>query len=178
MKTDKEIYKIFTAYPKYLFKCAGIRTKTSYSMASVTLKEFERRTDGIFTPNKPDSPTYIMEFQAQMDVDIYHRAAMEMASYAMTHKECEIRGILIFLHKGLDPKTNPWHYLTKSREKLFQIVYLDEYIHRLEKKQPNHPLVIVFKPLLEKDQDTLRLNSSKWYQKIKQSRASFICLQK
>jgi len=53
-------------------------------MKSITLKEFERRTDGIFAPKDSESPTYVMEFQAQMDVNIYHRVAMEMASYAMT----------------------------------------------------------------------------------------------
>ena len=139
-------------------------------MASYTLKEFERRTDGILTPKDPDAPTYVMEFQAQMDPNIYHRVAMEMASFAMMHKDCKIRGIIIFLHKGLDPKTKPWHYLTKCRENMLQIVYFDEYIKKLEQKQPNHPLVLVFKPLLEKDSNTLKQNSGKWYQKIKQSR--------
>ena len=170
MKTEKEIYKLFTAYLKYLFKCAGIRMKTSYSMASVTLKELERRSDGILTPKDPDLPTYVMEFQAQMDTDIYHRVAVEMASYALMHKGCDIRGIVVFLHKGLDPETYPWHYLTNSKKKLLQIVYLDEYINNLEQKQPDHPFVIVFKPLLEKDLNVLKLNSSKWYKKIKQSR--------
>ncbi|ETR74377.1 MAG: hypothetical protein OMM_06370 [Candidatus Magnetoglobus multicellularis str. Araruama] len=107
MKTDKEIFKIFTAYPKYLFQSAGIRIKSTYTMASVTLKEFERRTDGVMKPADPNEPTYVMEFQAQLDNDIYHRHTMEMASYAMMHKGCKVRGILVFLHKRLDPKTDP-----------------------------------------------------------------------
>jgi predicted transposase YdaD len=117
-------------------------------MESVTLKEFERRTDGIFTPKNPTEPTYIMEFQAQSDSVIYHRLAMEMSSYGMAHPDCKVRGILVFLRRGLDPKTDPWHYLTKSRKKLFRVVYLDEYIRQLEKHQPDHPMVAVFKPYI------------------------------
>ena len=90
MKTDKEIYKIFKSYPKYLFNCAKINNRTAYSMESVTLKEFERRTDGILTPRKPT--------------------------------------------------------------------------------EPDHPMVAVFKPLFEKNIDTLKTNSKKWYQQISKSR--------
>ena len=170
MKTDKEIFKIFTAYPRYLFKCAKIKTNSNYSMKSVTLKEFERRSDGVLSSQDPDAPTYVMEFQAQNDSDIYHRLAMEMASYAMEHNVSDVRGILIFLHKGLDPKTSPWHYLATSKKKLLRIVYLKEYINDLEKLNPNHPMVLVFKPLLEKKLETLRQHSKQWYQKIKNSR--------
>ncbi|KPA10044.1 hypothetical protein MHK_009746 [Candidatus Magnetomorum sp. HK-1] len=170
MKTDKELYKIFSAYPNYLFKCANIRKKTTYTMQSVTLKEFERRTDGLLAPKDPKAPTYITEFQAQKDANIYHRLAMEMASYAMMNQDCDIRGILVFLHKGLDPKTNPWHYLSKSKDKFLKIVYLDEFLKELEKKQPNHPMVAVFKPLFEKDLNALKNNAYHWYQKIAKSR--------
>lgn len=170
MKTDKEIFKIFTAYPKYLLKCARIRTKSVYTMKSVTLKEFERRTDGVLTSQEPDDPTYVMEFQAQSESKIYHRLAMEMASYAMEYDARNVRGILIFLHKGLDPKTSPWHYLTKSKEKLLRVVYLDEYIKELEMSHPDHPMVLVFKPLLVKDLKVLSQHSKQWYQKIKKSR--------
>ncbi|KPA09443.1 hypothetical protein MHK_010359 [Candidatus Magnetomorum sp. HK-1] len=170
MKTDKELYKIFSAYPNYLFKCASIRKKTTYTMQSVTFKEFERRTDGVLTPKDPKAPTYIAEFQAQTDVNIYHRLAMEMASYAMKNKNCDVRGILVFLHKGLDPKSNPWHYLSKSREKFLKIVYLDEFLKELEQRHPNHPMVAAFKPLFEKDLNELKKNAYHLYQKIKKSR--------
>lgn len=170
MKTDKEIYKIFTAYPKYLFHCANIRNRTSYTMESVTLKEFERRTDGILKPKNPKEPTYVMEFQAQTESNIYHRLIMEMALFAMTHPDCKVRGILIFLDKDMDPKTNPWHSLSKTRNKFLRIVYMKDYIKDLEKHQPKHPLVAVFKPLFEKDLDKLRSHSRIWYQQITKSR--------
>jgi hypothetical protein len=169
MKTDKEVYKIFSACPNFLFQSARIRNRTEYSMTSVTLKEFERRTDGILEPKRPNEPTYVMEFQAQRDVNIYHRLVMEMSSYAMMKSDCDVRGILVFLHKGLDPKTKPWHNLSKTKERSLRIVYLKDYILELEKKHPNHLMVIVFKPLLENDPDTLRQNSKKWYQQIAKS---------
>jgi predicted transposase YdaD len=170
MKTDKEIFKIFTSYPRYLLKCAKIRTKSIYSLKSITLKEFERRTDGVLAPQDINAPTYVMEFQAQYDSNIYHRLIMEMASYAMEYKVNDIRGILIFLHKELDPKTNPWHYLAYSKNRVLRIVYLKEYIKDLEIKHPNHPMVVVFKPLLEKDLNTLIKYSRKWYKQLKMSR--------
>jgi hypothetical protein len=139
-------------------------------MKSITLKEFERRTDGVLESPDPDEPIYIMEFQAQNESKIYHRIAMEMASYAMEHDSRDVRGILIFLHKKFDPQTTPWHYLTKSKDKLLIIVYLDEYINKLEKSHPNHPMVLVFKPLLVKDIKILSQHSRQWYQNIKKSR--------
>jgi predicted transposase YdaD len=172
MKTDKAMYKIFKAYPEFLFQLARIRKKTAYSMESITLKEFERRTDGIFKPEDPDEPTYVMEFQAQNDINIYHRLTMEMSSFAMTHPNCEVRGILVFLRKRLDPKTRPWHYLSKSKDKLLRIVYLEDYVIQLEKKYPNHPMVMVFKPLFVNDLKVLQNNSKQWYQHIAKSRLS------
>ena len=170
MKTDKELYKIFSAYPDYLFKCASIRKKTTYTMKSVTFKELERRSDGVLMPEDPQAPTYIVEFQAQTDKKIYHRIIMEMAAFALMQEDCDIRGILVFMHKGLDPKTNPWHSLSKSKEKFLRIVFLDEYLKKLEQRQPDHVMVAAFKPLLEKDLNALKNNAHKFYQKINKSR--------
>ena len=170
MKTDKQLYKLFSSNPNYLFQSAGIRRKTKYVMQSVTLKEFERRTDGILQPDDPDAPTYVAEFQAQPDKDIYHRLVMEMSSYAMENEGCDIRGIIVFLYQGLDPKTKPWHYLSKSKDKLLKIVYLDEYVKKLEKRNPNHPMVIVFKPVFEKDEEYIKHNAYTWYQQISKCR--------
>jgi len=139
-------------------------------MESVTLKEFERRTDGVLKPKDPNEPTYLMEFQAQNDSNIYHRLIMEMSSFAMANSGCEVRGILVFLHKGLDPKTRPWHYLSKSKDKFLRIVYLKDYIRDLEQKYPKHPMVLVFKPLFESNLDNLRKNSKQWYQQIAKCR--------
>ena len=170
MKTDKELYKIFSAYPNYLFKCANIRKKTAYTMKSVNFKELERRSDGVLMPKDPKAPTYIVEFQAQTDEKIYHRLVMEMAAFAMMHNFCDVRGILVFLHKGLDPKTNPWHYLSTSKEKFLKIVYLDAFLDKLEQKHPNHIMVVAFKPLFEKDLNALKQNAYYYYQTIKKSR--------
>ncbi|KPA10043.1 transposase [Candidatus Magnetomorum sp. HK-1] len=103
MKTDKELYKIFSAYPNYLFKCASIRKKTTYTMQSVTLKEFERRTDGLLAPKDPKAPTYITEFQAQKDANIYHRLAMEMAAVFKPLFEKDLNAL----------KNNAYHWYQK-----------------------------------------------------------------
>jgi len=140
------------------------------SFPEITLKEFERRTDGILEPKDPKMPVYIAEFQAQHDNNIYHRLVMEMSSYAMEKNVLDIRGILVFFTESLDPKSNPWHYLFKSSSKLLTIVYLDDYLKKLEKINPNHPMVIVFKQIFEKDEKVIQKNANRWYNTLIKSR--------
>ena len=170
MKTDKQLYKLFSSNPDYLFQSAGIRKQSKYTMKSVTFKELEKRTDGVLEPEDINAPVYIVEFQAQKDDTIYHRLIIEMSCYAMENQECKIKGILVFLYKGIDPMTKPWHYLSKSKDKYLRIVYLEDYIKQLEKRNPKHPLVIVFKPLFEKNNNIIRENASIWNKQIINSR--------
>jgi len=165
MKTDKELYRLFAARPDYLFECAGIKVTAAYKMKSVTFKEFERRSDGLLEPLSDKEPVYIAEFQAYEDKTVYHRLIMEMAVYGKEHPDRNIRGILVFTCSGLDPKTKPWHELTASGESL-KVVYLDDFLDKLEKKHPDHPLVAVFSPLRIGDREVLRKNAGKWRQDI------------
>ena len=149
MKTDKEMYKLFSSYPAYLFECAGIKTKTAYKMKSITLKEFERRSDALLEPIASKfEPFYMAEFQGYDDKTIYHRLVMEMAAFCKENPSKEIKGILVFLNSDLDPKSNPWHYLSGSKQGFLKIVYMDDVLGKLEKKDPNHPLISVFKPFI------------------------------
>ena len=79
MKTDKEIYTLFSSYTEILFQVAGITTNASYTFRSETFKQLEKRTDGfLYTPNR-DEPLYIFECQGYEAKDIYFRVVMEMA---------------------------------------------------------------------------------------------------
>jgi len=165
MKTDKELYRLFAARPDYLFECAGIKVSGTYEMKSVTFKEFERRSDGLLQPLSDSDPVYLVEFQAYADNTVYHRLVMEMAAYGKEHPDRKIRGILVFTASELDPKTDPWHKLTEAGESL-KVVYLDDFLDKLEKRHPDHPLLAVFSPLRIGDTEVLRRNAGKWRQDI------------
>jgi len=169
MKTDKELYKLFSSCPELLFEITHSKPSDTYKMVSITLKEFERRTDGFLEPKSNKSPVYFVEFQGYMDDSIYHRLIMEMAAYGVENPQREIRGILVFTHDQLDKKTLPWHTLTQHKNQMFQVVYLENYLNELEKKDPNHPLVATFKPYRINDKQILKKNAKSWYRRIKQS---------
>ena len=173
MKTDKELYKLFSSCPELLFEAAKCKPLDNYKMVSITLKEFERRTDGFLQPESEDSPVYFVEFQAYWDDTIYHRLILEMASYGVENPKREIRGILVFTEKNLDKKTLPWHELTKSNKNIFYVVYLKDYLEELEKQDPDNPLVSTFKPYLEKNEHKIKTKAKKWYKNIKQSPLSY-----
>jgi len=50
MKSDKELYKLFSSCPELLFEAANSKPCDTYKMVSITLKEFERRSDGFLQP--------------------------------------------------------------------------------------------------------------------------------
>ena len=169
MKTDKELYKLFSSCPELLFEVTQMKPCDTYTMVSITLKEFERRTDGFLQPKSEKSPVYFVEFQAYVDITIYHRLIMEMAAYGVEYPKRDIRGILVFTHHQLDNKTLPWHALTESKKQLFRVVYLEDYLDDLERKYPNHPLVATFKPYRIKNKQTLKKNARIWYRNITKS---------
>jgi len=109
MKTDKELYTLFSSRPDLLFKCAGIEISGTYEMKSVTFKEFEQRSDGLLEPVSGEEPVYIAEFQGYSDNTVYHRLIMEMAAYGKIYPDRDIRGILVFTTSVFDPETSPWH---------------------------------------------------------------------
>ncbi|KPA17180.1 hypothetical protein MHK_002602 [Candidatus Magnetomorum sp. HK-1] len=169
MKTDKELYKLFSSCPQLLFEAANFKPDDKYSMVSITFKEFERRTDGLLEPVSDDKPVYLVEFQAYWDNTVYHRLIMEMAAYGKENPKRDIRGILVFTNKNLDLKTLPWHELTKSDKNIFKVVYLETFLDDLEKKNPDHPLVSTFKPYREKDKKILKQKARHWYHNINSS---------
>lgn len=52
MKSDKELYKLFSSCPELLFNAANSKPCDTYKMVSITLKEFERRSDGFYSQHQ------------------------------------------------------------------------------------------------------------------------------
>ncbi len=169
MKSDKEFYKLFSACPEMLFEITGIKTTKSYTMTSITFKELEQRMDGYLETNDKDDPVYFAEFQGYYSDTIYQRITKGMAIFSENNPTKDLRGLIIFTKESLDPKTKPWYLLAKIENSHFQVFYLDEILDKLEKKSPEHPLILVFKPFLVDDETELKSQSNNWYSKLQQS---------
>ncbi len=172
MKTDKEFYKLFSASPQMLFELVGIQTNSIYTMISITLKEFEQRLDGFLEPKNPNAPVFISEFQGYDDDTIYHRIAKAMSTFGENNPKLQVRGFIIFTKKSYDPKTKPWYNLTESKDPWLQVFYLEDILKELEKKNSDHPLVLVFKPYLIDNDNELKNKSEEYYSKLKQTNLS------
>ena len=63
------------------------------------------------------------------------------------------------LSKSLDPRTEPW-------TKIVRAYYLDSLIRKLAQREPQHPLVAVFRPVLTEDKDELEKHAASHYNQI------------
>ena len=165
MQSDKEFYKLLSATPDMLFEFLGHKPASKYSMKSITLKEIETRVDGFLEPEDQKEPVYFVEFQAQLDDKIYPRFIVEMGLYHKENIKRDVRGILVFTEQKLDPKTKPWYGLSQ----IFDVLYLIDVLEEMEKKNPTHPLVLVFKPFTIKSDHEIEARSKEWYENLKQS---------
>lgn len=78
------------------------------------------------------------------DGDVYQRTVIEMAMVQVEHPGPKIDGFIIFATRNLDPRTEPW-------TKVVACYYLDELLEKLAAHAPEHPLVAVFRPLMQTD---------------------------
>jgi predicted transposase YdaD len=159
MKTDKQIYRLFAAHPEWFFELTQLKSPGECTFRSVVLKELEVRADGVFEPLAAEQPLTIVEFQSQWDSQIYLRLVMEMVIIQRGNPKRLVQGVIIFADRSIDPKTEPW-------TKLICTFTLPEVLQELEKRHPDHPLVLVCRPLTEFNLKTLEKRSAEWYTKL------------
>ncbi|MBM80814.1 MAG: hypothetical protein CMJ78_09490 [Planctomycetaceae bacterium] len=162
MKTDKQLYQIFTANPDWLFELTGIVSPGHSRMLSVSLKALNQTSDGLIPPDDSTQPLTIVEFQLQPDDTIYSRTVTEMALIQQEYQMRDIRGLILFRHSSHDPDTSPWNRVVESYD-------FPSIMERLESDQPKRPLVAVFKPILEPDPDTLEQRTVEYFRTIRDS---------
>ena len=168
MKTDKELYKIFGVAPEWVFELAGLPSPGTSRLQSVTVKALERQADGVIVPEAPDQPLTVVEFQFQKDDTIYRRTVVEMAAVQDVYPGRVVQSVIFFGYNNLDPKTAPWTQVVRS-------YVLSDLLRRWERKQPKHPLVAVFKPLLAESEETLQRQAAGYFRAIKQSSLNATC---
>jgi hypothetical protein len=165
MKTDKQLYRVFEVAPEWAFELAGLPSPGKSTLRSITIKALERRADGVIVPESPDQPITIAEFQFFKDDRIYGRIVVEMVEVQTIHPGRVVQGIIFFGYNSLDPRTAPWTQVVRS-------YVLSDILKKWERKQPKHPLVAVFKPLLAESEEGLEQQAAAYFQNIKQSRLS------
>ena len=159
MNSDKHLYEIFEAYPQWVFELTGRRWPGPCRFQSVTIKAIQRSADGVLIPEVTGEAILVVEFQMFRDPQIYGRVVVEMAVIQEEHAGREVQGILIFGSKELDPQTAPW-------SRVVSVYYLDEMLTELEQSSPDHPLVALFQPLVEKSNKRLQENAGQYYTQI------------
>jgi predicted transposase YdaD len=162
MKTDKQVIRVFAAVPEWIFELTQLESPGTCELKSFTLKELERRADGLIVPRDPSRPLTVVEFQFQRDETIYVRTVQEMAAAQLEFGMRAVEGIIIFAYNRLDPKTEPWINCVRS-------FAFDELFAAFEQRAPEHPLVAVFKPILVDDEALLAKSAVQYYRQIKVS---------
>jgi hypothetical protein len=165
MRTDKQLFKIFEAVPEWLFQLAGLPSPGRSTLQPLTVKALERVADGLIVPDAADQPLTIVEFQFQKDDTVYRRTVVEMVFAQEAHPGRDVQGMIFFGYNNLDPRTAPW-------TRVVQACVVSEALEELEREQPRHPLVAVFKPLLAEDEDALEHQAVDYFRAIKYSELS------
>ncbi len=168
MKTDKELYRIFEVVPEWVFELAGLPSPGKSTLRSITVKALERRADGVVVPERPDLPLTVVEFQFQADDTIYRRTVVEMAAVQDAFPGRVVQGLVFFGYNNLDPQTMPWTQVVRS-------YVLPDVLAEWERKEPKHPLVAVFKPLLAESEEVLQGQAAGYFRAIKHSSLDPAC---
>ena len=162
MKTDKQLFKIFSAAPEWLFELTRLESPGACKMESLNLKDVEQRVDGVIVPNDVNEPLTVVEFQFYDDETIYARTAHEMSGLQLSQNMRGVQGVILFRYASQDPQTPPWN-------EIIHTYLLRDLIREFEQGHPQHPLVIVFQPVLLSNVDTLELRAREYYRTIKNS---------
>ena len=171
MHTDKHIYLLLGADPEFMgLLTDGLRIAGPYDFEAIDVKAPERRIDGVVLPEQPEEPIWAIEVQAQRDPAIYHRLLIDMGLVGERHLGREVRGLLLFISPAQDPKTEPWHSaIVRDPQLPIRRVYLIDVLKRLERTQPDHPLLATFLPYLIDDREQLREQAPLAYRHIQQA---------
>ena len=171
MHTDKHIYLLLGADPEFLgLLTDGLRIAGPYDFEAIDVKALERRIDGVVLPEQPEEPIWAIEVQARRDPAIYHRLLIDMGLVGERHLGREVRGLLLFISPAQDPKTEPWHSaMVRDPELPIRRVYLSDVLKRLERTQPEHPLLATFLPYLIDDRAQLRDRAPRAYRHLQQA---------
>ena len=148
MRTDKQYYQIFEVCPHWVYLLTGQQPPAKLQMRSIAIKELELIADGVVIPDDPIEPLLVVEFQERREPEIYARTAIKMAALQKMHGMRAVNGIIFFGDQKLDPQTQPWCRIIDS-------CVMSEVVRSFATQHADHPLQVVFHPLLTLKDDEL-----------------------
>ena len=162
MKTDKQIHLLLAAHPDaFRLLTGGIALAGPYRGRSVVFKELERRADHVFEPENGEEPVYVIEIQAQPHGAVYDRLVLELVLYRKAHPERTVYGLVIFLDAGCDEPDSPW-VGSLGTGPLLRPVYLDAVLAAAREREPDHPLLAAFLPLVANERELAEQAPTAW----------------
>lgn len=113
-ENGQTVLQVFQACPEWLYLLAKQPPPGRCRFDSITVKELERRLDGLVVPESHELPVTVFEFQFQKDAEIYNRIVVEMAAAERAHDMRTVQGIIFFRSESLDDKPEPWRRIVQS----------------------------------------------------------------
>jgi Protein of unknown function (DUF2887) len=156
METDAAFFEIFEANPARFRELTDLPLPVYKSASSQTRKKtLQVSYDLMFAPVNPSDPHLLAELQMYHDQSIFNRAdlarAMVWKSLNPTgdclrkgYQPRNVKGIVIFGERSLLPAN-------LERHPSIEFLFLDELIENLRVRNPKSPLLAVFAPLVEDD---------------------------
>jgi len=143
METDTQFFRIFQAEPDFINDILGAHPPRRYRFQSESVKGLDRHIDGVFYPEDEAAPILVLEIQGYREKAVYHRLLEAIAGLSRLHGCRPVYGALLFLRRECDPRTEPFHALSRSGIPWFQAFLLEEACGRLT---ADHPLAALFFP--------------------------------
>ena len=167
MKTDHPIYLYLRSGPEaFRILSGGIELDGRYSVCSVTIKDIERRLDGLVEPDGHVGPTFVVEFQAQPSNKALYNLNTKIGLVGEQHPEREVLGIAVFLRAADIPGRPYWVHASGSP---IRCVALDSFLSDLLAAEPDNPFVVVFAPLIIDSDAELSARAADLWQNIQKA---------
>jgi predicted transposase YdaD len=159
MKTDVLFHQIFKLHPEWIYDLLGEPCPGPCTFESITVKQLERRLDGLVQPIDERQAQVVVEFQFYPDPLIYIRTTEELCAVQRQAPERPIDGVIFFGERSLDPRTAPWTRSIRS-------VYLIELWRQWQSEPAPHPLLSLFAPIFEEDEMQLEAEAAVLYESV------------
>jgi len=113
MKSDSLLFQFFHAYPHELLRLLKLKRPGRWSYKSITLKQTERRVDGMLERQDTQDDPIFVEFQGYRDERIHWRVTQEICLWYLGQPWKKVRdrsftGYVIFLDESFNPGEAPF----------------------------------------------------------------------
>lgn len=160
MKTDISIDDFLALGPEAFRILAGGRElQGPYRFRSETLKNIERRIDGLCDPINHDGPVWIIEFQIERKPAALYNLLSKLGLYGELHPHRDVRGLLIVPRES-DRPAQPQGL--QGGCALLDLVYLEDWLRTLFQREPSNPFLAVLAPLMFTDTELTAQAPALW----------------